>query len=479
MQRLKLLPCAFILNLFSTICFSQTITTIAGNGTYGFNGDNISATTAQIASPKDIDIDGFGNIYIIDGGNNRIRKISTTGIISTIAGTGVAGFSGDDGLATAAQLNTPNGIALGANGDLLICDQGNNRLRKINFSGVVSTIAGTGIAGLSGNGGLATLAQLNVPYDVTRDSNGNIYIIDNNQIRKINSSGIISTIAGGGSLSASQAEGGAATLATMLPLRITCDASGNLYITDYNICRVRKVSPSGNISTVIGNGVCGFSGDSGNPLNSQISILGFGIVTTTSDIMYFVDNNNNRIRKVTSFSTLPVKISTFNAAFTQKSISIKWTTTNENGIAYYNLQRSSNGIDFKTISSINSLSNLTNNNSYDYLDEDVINQNIDKIYYRLAIVEKDGTTQYSEIISLKINQKKSFIIYPNPIKNYLRVKGNNLREIQILDMTGRELHKQCLNEFDTKVYINLKSGVYLIKVNSSKNETETKKIVIE
>ena len=163
------------------------ITTIAGTGAVGSAGDNGSATAATLNYPKNITIDSAGNIYIADKTNSKIRKINTSGIITTIAGTGTAGFKGDGGLATAATLLRPQGVAVDSSGNVYIADTENHRIRKINTSGIITTIAGTGTAGFKGDWGLATAAQLNGPCDVTVDPSGNIFIADstNNRIRMI------------------------------------------------------------------------------------------------------------------------------------------------------------------------------------------------------------------------------------------------------------------------------------------------------
>ena len=188
-----------VMLFFSYRSYAQpTIVTVAGNGVYSYSGDGGPATGAQLLNPSGQAIDDSGNIYIADTYNNRIRKINTSGVISTIAGNGIAGYSGE-GNATAVELDTPAAVAVDDTGNVYIADTHNNRIRKVNTSGIISTIAGTGTAGYSGEG-VALLMQLNYPCGIAIDTFGNIYIADggNNRIRKINSSGIISTIAGTG-----------------------------------------------------------------------------------------------------------------------------------------------------------------------------------------------------------------------------------------------------------------------------------------
>ena len=196
----KILIILFLLPAFAN---GQIISTIAGNGTGGYSGDGGAANAAMLNNPIGVYEDLHGNIYIADEGNNRIRKVnSTTGIISTVAGNGVSGYTGDYGMATAATLNAPYGVAVDGIGNIYIADHGNNVIRKVNTSGIITTVVGTGVTGFSGDGGPATSAQITTPSAVTVDAYGNIYIADygNSCVRKVDiGTGIISTIAGGGS----------------------------------------------------------------------------------------------------------------------------------------------------------------------------------------------------------------------------------------------------------------------------------------
>jgi sugar lactone lactonase YvrE len=219
------------------------ITTVAGN-TSGYSGDGGAATAAQLNQPYALAFDGSGNLYIGDVGNNRIRKITTAGIISTFAGNGTTGFSGDGAAATAAQLYTPYGLAADDGGNLYIADFFNNRIRMVSPAGIISTVAGTGPGSFFGDGGPATAARLNSPSGVAVDGSGNLFIADvnNNRIRKVNPAGIISTVAGTSSYGLS-GDGGAATAAQLNnPRCVTVDNAGNLYITDFANDRIRIVA---------------------------------------------------------------------------------------------------------------------------------------------------------------------------------------------------------------------------------------------
>jgi sugar lactone lactonase YvrE len=298
------------------IATNGIITTIAGNGTQGFSGDNGLATSAQIDLPAGIAVDTAGNVYFCDQ-SSRVRKISTTGIITTIAGTGVAGYSGDAGMATSAQLNNPSDIEVDVLGNIFIADKLNHRIRKINSSGIISTIAGTGTAGYSGDNGQATSATLNLPYNVKVSASGTIYINDkfNSRIRKINSNGIITTIAGNGTQSFS-GDGGQATLAEInFPNGIAVDTSGNIYISDTQNYRIRKISNNGIINSIAGSGSVGFSGDGGSADTAKLN-GSVGITVDKFGKVYFTDQQS-RIRKLT-----PSTISAISVFSQYKDISV-------------------------------------------------------------------------------------------------------------------------------------------------------------
>jgi sugar lactone lactonase YvrE len=234
------------------------ISTVAGTGGAVYNGDNRLATTATLFSPSDVAVDGAGNLYIADTQNHRVRNVNaTTGMITTVAGLSTSGYSGDGGPATAAMLDYPYGVALDGVGNLYIAEFSNHRVRRVSAAtGVITTVAGTGVDSFSGDGGLATAAGLSHPAGVALDPDGNLYITDsgNYRVRRVDAvTGVITTFAGGGSTF--PGDGGLATSAKLnMPAKVALDGAGNLYISGIgNYCRVRKVTAStGVITTVAG-----------------------------------------------------------------------------------------------------------------------------------------------------------------------------------------------------------------------------------
>lgn len=240
---------------------TPTVTTVAG----GYLGDGKPATSASFALPVSVARDSKGNLYVSDSDHCRIRKVNLAGVISTIAGTGICGYGGDGGAASSAMISAVYGIAFDAKGDLLLADRWNNRIRKISTSGIITTIAGNGTSGYSGDGGPAVLASLSGPVGVAVDQTGSLYIADfsNYVIRLVDTAGAIHTVAGNHTQGFS-GDGGPATSAQLeYPNSVVTDPKGNFYIADIGNCRVRKVDSNGIIATYAGNGLNGNAGSGG------------------------------------------------------------------------------------------------------------------------------------------------------------------------------------------------------------------------
>jgi sugar lactone lactonase YvrE len=341
---------------------AQVITTIAGNNTPGFSGDNGQATAAMLSGPRFAKMDASGNLYIADFTNNRVRKVTPAGIITTVAGNGTTIHSGDNGPATAAGISAPQSIALDKSGNLYIVesvsdgrgkwirevnlsgvittiaggalgyggdgypaiaagfeniadiaidhnsniyitDFGNSRIRKIGKYTVITTIAGNGSWGNTGDGGPATDAQLNQPMGLALDAIGNVYFADqtNNSVRKIDTSGFISTIAGKGATGATGDNGPATNAELSSPTGMAVDGSGNVYISDFGNSRVRMVK-DGIISTIAGNGTWGYNGD-GSPATAAQLSAPMGVYVDAAKNIYIGDIGNNVIRKIATNST--------------------------------------------------------------------------------------------------------------------------------------------------------------------------------
>jgi len=285
-------------NVIRVVSTAGIIDTFAGNGTAGYSGDGGAATSAEIDLPDSMTFDPAGNLYFVDFNNHRVRKVSPTGIITTVAGNGTSGYAGDGGPATAAEFSVTGGLATDASGNLYIADDANSRIRMVSPAGIITTVAGNGTAGYSGDGGLATAAELR-PSGVAIDSSGNLYISDggNLRIRKV-TAGVIGTIAGNGS-SYSGDGGPAATAHFFGPAGVAVDAAGNVYITDPGANRIYKVSTDGSIVTFAGTGVANYTGDGG--LATNATMFGpYGIAVDASGNVYFSDEANNRIRKIST-----------------------------------------------------------------------------------------------------------------------------------------------------------------------------------
>ena len=350
---LWLLVCVAGLN--AVPAFAQgIITTMTGNGSRGFSGDGGLAVNALLdirPFTGGVAVDAPGNVYIADTVNHRVRKIDPSGIISTVAGNGIAGFSGDGGLATNASLFAPTGLGVDTRGNLYIVDTGNQRIRRVGPDRIVTTVAGNGVRGFSGDGGVATGASLSLgdvqllgiagyPTSVAVDGAGNLYIpdTDNGRVRKVAPSGVITSVVAGlrdpygvavdaaGNLFITDSSndqvlkvsvsGAVATIIAALhsPSGVAVDSVGNLYIADSHTHRIRKFEPNGVTSVIAGSGdpifdpiegfifVGGFSGD-GGPATSALLNFPWGVAVDAAGNVYIADSVNNRIRKVTAAST--------------------------------------------------------------------------------------------------------------------------------------------------------------------------------
>ncbi len=299
-------------NLAVTFNPAQVLVTIAGTGVGGGKGDNGPAVAAETWIPSGVAVDAMGNVFIADTQNHRIRKIALNGVMTTVAGSGAIGFAGDGGPATAAALNEPNDVVVDAAGNLYFSDTLNNRVRRVSSAGVITTVAGSGLnpftnelPPMDGDGGPATAARLNQPFGLALDAAGNLFIADAAaaRIRRVAAnSGVITTVAGNG-LVGSAGNGGPAIEARLLfPTGVAVDRAGNIYIADINAHQVRRVAAdTGIISTIAGTGAAGFNGDN-IPANTAQLRQPAQLALDAADDLYIVEFAGQRVRKIT-FST--------------------------------------------------------------------------------------------------------------------------------------------------------------------------------
>ena len=287
-------------NRIRRIAPDGTVTTVAGTGVAGSAGDGGPATGAQLRWPHDVDVDAEGNVWIADAANHRIRRITPDGVIRTVVGTGVGGFNGDGLAGTATRVFRPKAVVVTAT-SLWFSDGDNNRVRVLDLArGVVRTVAGTGVKGYSGDGGRATAARISAPRAIAVDALGNLYIADsqNNRVRRVGTDGIIRTVAGTG-VAGFRGDGGAATRALLnQPRGLTLADDATLYVADSDNSRVRRVDlRTGIISTVVGNGLRRFAGDGGAAVRASL-YNPRGVTVDLQGRLLIADTLNNRIRVV-------------------------------------------------------------------------------------------------------------------------------------------------------------------------------------
>ncbi len=446
------ISCLAIVLFSSAIsAFGQTITTIAGNGNTGFlsgayGGDGGAATAALLYYPSGMAFDGAGNLYIADSRNSRIRKIDAAGIITTFAGTGVAGYSGDGGPATAAELSYPESMAFDAAGNLYMTDHWAACVRKINPAGIITTVAGTGVYGFSGDGGPATAAMLDNPCHVQVDAAGNLYICDwvNARLRKINTSGIITTIAGNGSAPFS-GDGGPATNAGMRPSSTLIDAVGNIMICDGVNRRLRKIDATGIITTIAGVGTDGYSGDGGPATAAQFRYM-YGMIKDTSGNLLLCDQTNNVIRKIDATGIITTIAGTGTVGY-----------SGDGGPAAAAQFR------FPTMMVFAPSGHL--------LVSDLQNNRVRKIDLSAPVTAVANTGTMAEKI----------VVSPNPAGDLLHIEGLTANTAYSLaDINGRGVRSGTFDKTNVMLSLNgLPAGIYFLRLNGTGNNVKTIKVVKE
>jgi serine/threonine-protein kinase len=286
-------------NKIRKISPTEVVTTLAGGGGSGWNwsgSEDGAGTAASFNSPKGVAVDSSGNVYVADTGNHKIRKITSAGVVTTIAGTGTQGST--DGTGTAASFNSPKGVAVDSTGNVYVADSGNHKIRKITSAGVVATLAGMGTQGSSD--GTGTSASFWGPVGVAIDSGGNIYVAEefNSKIRKITAAGVVTTLAGSGSFASVNGAGNVASF--WFPTGVSVDSSGNVYVADAGSNKIRKITAAGVVSTLAGNPLNGnWSGSEDGAVTAASFDQPKGVAVDSSGNVYVADSGNNRIRKIT------------------------------------------------------------------------------------------------------------------------------------------------------------------------------------
>ena len=530
---------AIFLFLLPFNVFSQTITTVAGTGILGYYGDGLPATVAKLHIPGKVVVDNDGNLFIADSYNNRVRRVdAVTGIISTIAGTGAAGYNSDGIAATSAKLNDPVGLAFDTSGNLFIADVVNHRIRKVDkITGIITTVAGNGfgaggLGGYSGDGIIATSAELNVPGYIAIDANNNIYISDgrNYRIRRVDvTTNIITTVAGNG-ISGYSGDGGPATSAKIMgpqglsfrkkdnrylfvadslfgvrkidfftgiittvsgngvygysgdgspatnanieaPFDVVFDFLGNYYIAEFN-GRVRKVDTFGIISTFAGNMTFGYSGD-GIPATSAQLNETTGLDVDVCGNLYIADASNERIRKVTIATPILTKpaISLSGIVSAKAGTTVTVTATVAKTGSSCIIHWMNHGIEFTT-TTVPSVT-YTKGAGTDTITARVVSTATYGCY--------DSTTSTGHVVTVEplgitpLTPKGELSVYPNPAGDVLHIDGvQSSAQYRLVNMVGVVMQTGELsggqNSISTK---GLASGVYVLEVSSFDKLTMT------
>lgn len=419
------------LSFFSfSISEAQTVTDFAGSNQMAGNVDG-SGTSARFNNPFALKVDASGNIYVSDSDNHNIRKITPSGDVITFAGSSFNGSA--DGTGTSASFRNPQGIDINSSGDIFICDTGNHKIRKITPAGVVTTFAGSGVA--TSIDGTGTAATFDSPAGITIDASGNLYVTDRSRkIRKITPAGVVTSFAGSGTQGNIDGLGSAASFS--VPGNMTIDASDNIYLVDLGNHNIRKITPTGLVTTIAGSGIGNIDGIGTAASFSQPE----SIVMDVHENLYVCESGNSKIRKISPAGIVTSYAGSGTFGYLNgigTSANFHWPVAlayDPNGIIYV---------------------------------ADSYNHTVRKI-----------TDSALNTPSNQFSTKLSF--YPNPIKNELFFESSFTGIVEIHDLNGRFILSQNLTIGNIKINCeNLLSGMYMAKVTNDKNETKTIKLVKE
>jgi len=459
---------ATMLPTWLSVTETGIVTTLAGDGTYGFNDG--TATVAKFSLPQGVAVDASGNIYVADSENGSIRKVTSSGVVTTIAGDGTFGYA--DGIGTAAKFYGPRGIAIDNKDNLYIADTDNNLIRKITPSGVVTTLAGKeGIAGFANGTGQEAL--FDTPIGISVDPSGNIYVADtgNNQIRKVTPSGVVTTLSG--STSAGYMDGDVSVALFNLPFGVTVDASGNVYVADSQNNVIRKISTSGVVSTLAGNTSFGFADGTGTATKFSFPD---GITLDNSGNLYVADRGNNRIRKITPSGVVTTLAGNSREGF-MDGTGTDATFGLPVGIAVDNLgyiyigdqgnHRVRKMITTTTMLSGDSSGHIGTHDVVLKADDNNGGTNVQRF-----------TITVNTTLGIDKNIIKGFTLYPNPVEKALNVSAQeNLKTLQVYNLMGQQVFQKTVNQNKATIDLSrLPQGTYFVKITTDKTTKSVKLI---
>jgi sugar lactone lactonase YvrE len=445
------------------------ITTVAGTGSSGYNGDNIPATTAKLFSPTAVAIDTGDNIYICDLSNLRIRRVdAVTGIITTFAGTGTLGYNGDNIPATSAQIAASQDICLDKLANLYIADQGNNRIRKVDASGTITTVAGYG--GFSstgtGDGGPATNATFNFIFGIALDDTGNIFIADYNgaKVRKVNTAGFISTVAGTGTYPYIGDNIDAAS-AQMNPTKLTFDKAGHLTIADKYSRRVYKIDDLNVLHLIAGNGAAGFAGDNG-PATAASTDFPAGLVYDDCGNLLIAESTNYRVRKITYPQVPGISITGSTVATIGSTITVTALITNAGSNYFINWYNNGSLFNTTTIPTVSYTKTAAN---------DLITATV----YGCSDSSTSSTLTITDTtVGVSVTRAPYVFSFPNPAGNQLHVQLVNPATYRLMTMDGKSVLAGITNAGQNSIDIScLPSGQYILELTYGTGEQTITKVV--
>jgi Bacterial Ig-like domain/Secretion system C-terminal sorting domain/NHL repeat len=511
-------------NRIRKITAAGVVTTLAGDGTAGYLDG--TGTAAQFSGPIGVAVDGAGTVYVADALNHRIRKITSAGEVTTLAGSGTAGFA--DGTGTAAQFNRPFGVAVDGSGTVYVADYFNHRIRKITVAGEVTTLAGSGTAGFAD--GTGTAAQFNRPYGVAVDGLGTVYVTDssNNRIRKITAAGEVTTLAGSGF---GYADGAGTAAQFRGPQGIAVDEAGTVYVVDNSNYRIRKITAAGVVSTLAGSGF-GYADGTGTVAQFWNPA---GVAVDGSGTVYVADYGNNRIRKIVQEKVLTGdttgKVGTHNVVLnandgnggstnqsftitvndvTAPTVSTLVPADNATGITSSNLQiafneniqKGTGDILIKRVSDDQVMATIPVSGSEVVIGNGTVtitisptitlpsNTDLYVVIPNTAFTDMSGNAfaglttntlwnfSTSTVLGIEDNIIKGFALYPNPVKGVLNIRAQEtLKTIQIFNLMGQQVFLKRLNSNKTTINLNqLPQGTYFIKITTDKTIKSVKLI---